>query len=381
MEIRNYKDSLINVMIEKIRNDVSKRINLEDEFSQDICSNRIEIVEEKMRKLLSQLIGSDDNFELFHSSLYWLRLNNEVANRIHSLGMLYYTAFYFDNVKLLQKLLEHNISFGENPESLKVFVLDKDFTTLFEDDEYVEVLDSKMGFFEEFYNSLKDINPNKKRKYYEKFARILKARKDISRWQESFAFTKERLDMFEEESYLKATIYQFSEIIEEKKIGSFNVYEEIDPEDKVAAAKFNRLLQETNFSKLYRHSDMDIIFETFTSQELEILTPDECDFFSDALYEKTLPRVVELYRLSPNLISYSIICRSKFLEMYSNEEILAMSDETLELLDSNCYYFLKEYSLTELINEGEFGNNRKMKKLKRRVHKEIGESKRLLEQK
>ena len=90
--------------------------------------------------------------------------NTPIINKILSKLMEYYMAIYNDNLDLLYQLLDNNFYFGSFPSKDNLFVLDKNLSSNFEQDEYVRLVIKNKDVFKNFYNLyqyhiIKKMNP------------------------------------------------------------------------------------------------------------------------------------------------------------------------------------------------------------------------------
>lgn len=75
------------------------------------------------------------------------------SRRIFETLELYYTALYFNNLELLNKLVERDFDFSQ-PYCLNLYVLDSKITTRFDEDFYIEFVMHKSRVVKEFLHSL-----------------------------------------------------------------------------------------------------------------------------------------------------------------------------------------------------------------------------------
>lgn len=385
MDSIDFKEIYIETLIEEIKKDVSKKVNLNSKWCLN-CSKESK-VDLEMKMLLRSLIGEEDRATDFINSLVWLKMDNVVKNRLRCLGELYYTAFYFDNVRLLKKIMESDFQIGNTPENLKLCLLDSDITTFFEEDEYIEFLKRTIGYFDSFYNSIKNENYVNRRKYINKFINILRKREDFYCSDFSDAFTKKKLDVYEESTYLKVSVRQFENVIEKKEcewgeetftsgMGPFAFdFLWFDEKSNLVTKKenikrINRLLRETDFSHLIYYVDQDTVFDLFTDSELAGMSAQACKYFKLAEKQGTLEDVIKIFRIKKNITNYTVTCWKDFLKMFDVETVAFLSDETLDWLQANRIEYF-EGEITPLHE----------KLIKRKVKKDASNNRKLLENK
>lgn len=244
-EFDNESISFVAVYIEQVLQEIkasfAKKIDVNVSEVQDISAIYVEIVDEKMRKILKELLFSKVESETAASTYidnYYLALqngDNGVARRkLRILLVLYYTALYFDNVEILMQLLKEGVTFGDDSDDLLLCVLDKNVSKIFKSESYSKIIKRGDVFLESCYKSIASESYVKKEKYMAKLARILEKREDFccnpsekSPWfsffetpkkQDNYAddsklFTKDKLDIFDEETYMLATYDQLKIVI------------------------------------------------------------------------------------------------------------------------------------------------------------------------
>ena len=249
--------------LNEIKSFIKTKINLEREQE--------EKTDEKMSLVLKELI--DGNFKNINVDGYGnlihtlLPLTDEKENnKIRCSLVLYYTALYFDNVKLLNRMLKEEVNFGDRLNDLNLYVLDKNISSKFEENEYIEIVKDCIVVFNGFYQTTKDLPKEEREKYITRFVNILKARhKDLTpdgylymyRDRYRWLFIKSIMDIYEDDSYLKASKKQLN-IIEHSNTRC------IKNEDTIR--RLNNLIQTTDFNQHYWNTDL--MFSLFSDDEL-----------------------------------------------------------------------------------------------------------------
>ncbi len=130
--------------------------------------------------------------------------------------------------------------------------------------------------FEGFYQTTKDLPREEFEKYATRFAKILKARhkdltpngslhEDLNLYR---VFSKSRMDIYEDDSYLKASKEQLN------MMGAMSLYD-LKNEDTIR--RLNNLIQTTDFSQYYCNADL--MFSLFSDDELFRINYDTSYFF------------------------------------------------------------------------------------------------------
>lgn len=189
---------------------------------------------------------------------------------------LYYAAIAYLNVNLLNKMLEEKVDFGKGLKNLNLYVLYWPISTKFQENEYIEIVKDCMGVFEDFYRTTINLPREEFEKYATRFAKILKARhKDLTPNGSLYEdlnlyrlFSKSRMDIYEDESYLKASKEQLN------MMGAMALYN-LKNEDTIR--RLNNLIQTTDFSQYYCNADL--MFSLFSDDELFRINYDTSYFF------------------------------------------------------------------------------------------------------
>lgn len=255
----DFIETYVRNTLNEIKSFIKTKINLEREQE--------EKTDEKMSLVLKELI--DGNFKNINVDGYGnlihtlLPLTDEKENnKIRCSLVLYYTALYFDNVKLLNRMLQEEVNFGDILNDLNLYVLDKDISSKFEENEYIEIVKDCIVVFNGFYQTTKDLSSEEREKYITRFVNILKARhKDLTPNGSSHdyysLFDKKRLDIYEDDSYLNASKKQLNIIANSNTC-------HIKNEDTIR--RLNNLIQTTDFNHHYWNTDL--MFSLFSDDEL-----------------------------------------------------------------------------------------------------------------
>lgn len=302
--------------LNEIKNCVKTKINLEREQE--------EKTDEKMSLVLKELI--DGNFKNINVDGYGnlihtlLPLTDEKENnKIRCSLVLYYTALYFDNVKLLNRMLQEEVNFGDRLNDLNLYVLDKDISSKFEEDEYIETVKDCIVVFNGFYQTTKDLPKEEREKYITRFVNILKARhKDLTANGSSHdyysLFDKKRMDIYEDDSYLKASKKQLNIIAHSNTRCIKN-------EDTIR--RLNNLIQTTDFNQHYWNTDL--MFNLFSDEELfniNYWVAGYFDTFSDN--RDMLNKAMDFYnRIKDEIVDrIDIYCDSDTFMMVDNDVLV-----------------------------------------------------------
>lgn len=356
-----FSDVYIEQILREIRNIFEKKITVQSNRDcLNLCRNPFEKADKEMRRVLKGLLYPNNNDiyngKVFDNNFLALQEGDTVAARkkLRCSLVLYYTALYFDNVDLLVKLIQENVYFGEEPDSLRLHYLDRSVSNLFNHEKYAETIKRASGFFGQCYQSVSRENYSKRREYLAKFARIIEKRKDLSYqndrgeflnshpslisknykkeakdyYNDRNIFTKDTLDIFDEETYMKASTDQLKIVFGNVR-GGFR--------DSKNISRLNRLVVD----KGYCNPSVwfgECLFDLFDDDELLKLSYKAAENFYCAYRECTdLERVKNLWRQKPILGEYSVIFSNSFLSMLTDKEILSLTPENLDGIYSICF--------------------------------------------
>lgn len=339
MEKIDFKDIYIDGILEEIKKEVRKWVNLEESNNvQDISGDRIGMADSKMRLVLKDILVNKENNPNSEYSYNFLLLNtadkDEAKKELRRYLVLYYTALYFDNVETLQRLVRGGAVLCGEYGILKLGLLDSDISSIFSKDKYVEIVKKSEDLLISFYDSIRKLDFCEKNKYLKKFSDIVHKRPELLDVN-ALIFGADRLTVYDEETYLKGSLQQISRII-----GSCNIYK--NEENRVHA---NRLIQETDFTVDYHYVNLDSFFENFSDEELLEMSPQEAGFFARAFSKNIdVERIKILLAKRKSLVNYQFISeKPRFLELFTDAEILEMSEEVLKEFKEKEYRYFPGY--------------------------------------
>lgn len=286
----------------------------------NICleKERERITDEKMALILTDLINA--NFKNLQRDpqgnlLYTLLpiVDEKESRKIRNTLAKQYAALYYDNVELLQRLIEENIPLNDSY-WINLQYLDSSVTSKFDQDEYIEMLRTHGNIFKNFVNSVKNLSEEEKEKYSERFARLMKIKypmlRELSKEKNHYyydrfrdLFVKKNLDKFTDETYEKATPEQL-DLINFASNQTFT-YETLD--------RINYLMKYEGFSnQLYNYN---LMRELYSEEELKDVTKNVSGLLSKyADDEEKLQKAIELVRMRPDL-AYKVECLRPYVFM------------------------------------------------------------------
>lgn len=323
--IENY----IIMTLNEIKQDLPYSIKLNQE--------KIQETDEKMSKILSDLIDSrfnninvDKDLNLIYTFLPLI--DKRENQKIRRLFELYYTAIFYDNVELLNEMLKNDVNFYKPLSRLEL--LDKDLSSRYDKDEYIKIVKEKGDILFAFICSINTLEDEEKNKYIDRFINILNLRYDDleDNYYYYHVLTKKALDIFTDESYLNASKEQLEFI---SGIGK------IDEDNK---NRLNNLIINSDYSK--NLCDMNLMFKLFTDEELNEFSYSDSQIISYySGNEETLNKAIDLVKKYKDLPAYKL-CLTKEIFMKINNDVLyemsmkyrfsEMSDETILAVAKLC---------------------------------------------
>ena len=216
--------------------------------------------------------------------------------------ILYYAALYYDNVEMLHYLLEENVKF-ESRYFINLHFLDKSISSKFDKKKYAEMLNFCGYMFENFAKSIEELPEEEREKYIERFERIISSKYDfiaklintttksyIGERPFEYLFDKTNLDIFTDETYIKATDAQLYLI-------NFSRHHEYS---KKTRERLNNLMQTGSFSTCL--NNLDLMMKLFTDDEIKRLSYDTSraiNVFSQT--NESLNKILEFLQMRPDL--------------------------------------------------------------------------------
>lgn len=322
MDEMDFKDIYIESVLGDIKACVGNKINLDvDDDVQDISGNRIEMTDSKMRVILkdilfhSSIVGFNEGIDLDkinYNFMIFQDTDEENAKRKFKCCLvLYYAALYFGSISLLNKFFQKSFNFGNDPEELSLCFLDLELAKMFEEDEYFRIAFKSKKVVDSFYQSIKKVKGKERRKYLEKFSRIIKQRDDLL----ETALTRNRLDIFDEDTYLKASKEQLGGVI-------CNTSGALSEE---TITRINNLIKNTDFCQGY-FENTEVMYANFTDEELADIGCDLERYYVNVINSGAdLSRIKKLYAMNNSITDCKVTYDTRFLKIFSDEEIAQMN--------------------------------------------------------
>lgn len=322
-------------IIKDIKKYVRKKIKFNCDEVQDFSGNRAEKTDKKMYRILTDLCSADNNSS-FLVDFDSFKKKGKIKKELMKYLILYYTALYFDNVDLLKTLLKGGFSFGKKNKKLLLCALDSDISSAFCDSEYLEILGRANHVFEPFYKSISEDSYKDRKKYIARFANILKKRQDLDYSIAEGSLTKEALDMFEDETYLKVDDSQLS------LISDFGLLECPLFKEEKNIKRLNKIMQESDFCYSFIEEGEEL-FNYMTDEEIKSVS---CEM-GEALTEGVnvgvaFERLKGLYESKPDLVDHVITYNKSFLDRFSDEDICTFPEEVLSKFSKFRNYYFPE---------------------------------------
>lgn len=282
MEQINYK----NVYIQTLLTETKKAIKANDIKLSGVQEQK---TDQEMQQLIEDLFLNNENkLELVpENDDDYLNLDNEeLSQKIKYIIILYYTALYFDNLSLLEDLLEQNYNFKDGSYRLNLYVLDKRISSQFNSDTYIKLIKQQRRIFKSFYLSLKNECYLKEyelsdKEVINKFCCILNKNPQVSLIDGKTInnlLTKKTLCYFDEATILNANPTQKTSLIPETNNDINLTKNNLD--------RLTNLMKNHNFS-INLTSNYNQMLNNFTDEELLTLNTKPNFSFNDYFCWKT----------------------------------------------------------------------------------------------
>ena len=262
----NKRDEFLETYIQNTLNEIKgyvKQVLVLDSISEEETDKKMAIVLRELIDANFKNVNVDGYGNLVHTLL---PLTDDKENdKIRRTLILYYTALYYDNIDLLNKMLKEEINFGYQLNDLYLYYLDKSITSKFEEEEYFKIIKNCGGVLKKFNFTTRDLAKEEREEYIIRLTNILKERhQDIithSLYSNFYyLFSKKNLDTFEDASYYYGTKEQL------KMMSSYgNLSNNIKNEDTIR--RLNDLIQTTAFKEYFYN--FDLMFGLFSDEELQ----------------------------------------------------------------------------------------------------------------
>lgn len=317
-----YNAIRISSMIGEIKKYVQSMIGLDDK--------KTAVIDCKIRMIIQDLFSNNDNKVTNDNVVYnLLTVSNDVTDiKVRNILVLLYTALYYDNVTLLNKMLQEGVGFELQSQYLGLFLLNNEITSKFQDDEYLKIVEKWRFQLAGFYDSIKDLDEEERKKYIDRFACLIKNMKtDFKKDMPYHLFNKHALDNYEDKTYLLATEEQLI------AIGSapWAYYTNSSGSREESLKRLNNLLQTTEFDKQF--VNFDLMFELFTDEELLNLGWSESWFFNMMSDTKEMKdKAMDLYRKCPEYVkSFGWGTNPTALRTIDNDILIEMKKSNINL--------------------------------------------------
>ena len=316
----NKRDEFLETYIQNTLNEIKgyvKQVLVLDSISEEETDKKMAIVLRELIDANFKNVNVDGYGNLVHTLL---PLTDDKENdKIRRTLILYYTALYYDNVELLNKMLKEEINFGYQLNDLYLYYLDKNISSKFEEEEYLKVIKECGGLLKEFNFTTRNLPKDEREEYVIRLTNILKERhQDIithSLYSNFYhLFSKKNLDTFEDASYYYGTKEQLKMMANCGDSLSNN----IKNEDTIR--RLNDLIQTTTFKEYYW--DTDLMFGLFTDEELQGIDHWIGSYFNH--FSKTpemLDKAMDLFKRNA--------CVVKLFDRLSTETFMKIDNDVL----------------------------------------------------
>lgn len=316
----DFKDVYVDVILSEIKEEVQKVVKLEETQTLNRSYSKMERADDLMREVLKDILC---NLESCGNSKYNFSLlanaeEEETKKQLRQYLSFYYVALYSNKVNLLQELIRNKVDLKYSKTQL-FCLFDPDLLSMVDEKAYVEFAKRTREVIGDFYDSIYDLEQSERIKYLKKFVNIVNGRSEVYTRRYTFAFRKWSFDIYDEETYLKVTDNQLG-----RAVGHFTNYT-----NEQNILRINNLLQNPlhcGSCRLYS----DLMLNLFSDEELLNINDETYSYFVRAKHEESdYLRLANLYRKNKNIVNYPITYSALFLGTFTDEEIIAMTEEDL----------------------------------------------------
>ena len=296
-------------------------------------------IDKKMLEIIKSIVLNDKK-NIFEEKEEEKDKQKEINSNIMPSLIQYYVALYNDNLDLLHKLLDSEFSFGDYKHGqMNVFVLDKSISSKFELAEYIKLTKNNVELFKNFYYSLNHNKDNKEinlNQIIEKFCNVIKKDNNISITKTTFNNRCDRL--FTVDFLINFTEEEILNLTDNQKY----MLEGLDKNDTKSNLKL-RFIKKYNYSK--KIIWWDKFAKYFTEEEILNLSQEDINLF-EALaccgsgYDDPIKieeiAIKKLKEIKKINPNFNIGLNGFVYNSLSIEQIMSMSDECVDKVNSLC---------------------------------------------
>ncbi len=236
--------------------------------------------------------------------------------------VLRYFAMINDNLSLLEKLKGKNFDFLVNYYNFKLYALDRDFSSKFNEEKYIDLLLNQEEVMRRFYGTIRKLPIDEKKEMISTFSEIMQVNSNLTKDPKSVdnhllvnLMSYTNLKYFGKEFILKSTIYQRRILNSLDNFLSDDDYIKI----KELLEKYPRLEP-----KIPLNSE---VINLFTFEELNSMSHKDSVLYMQVMENGFLSRVREILHLCPSFSCPLDFLKPEILKVLSNEIIVSLSDE------------------------------------------------------
>ena len=302
--------------IEEIKEDIQRIIRMNN---QRLTDEQIEAANKEIDSFLRENLILDEN----ESKV--IKYNRPLKNIIKDIipYVLHYYAFTQGNLELKTKLEDAGYVFSGANIKVNLYALDKNLSSKFEEDEYIQLLINQNKIIERFYDSLRFIKGEEREKYLSDFAYILHINPTIAivKDDDSHGFntfqnllTEKNLKYFGKDFILNSTESQ------KKVINSLYFYL-----DDYHFAKIKSLLQA--YPNLVPNIELNgKVLDAFSIEEIGNMSSKDANLYKIAIEKSLVDRMKELLEADPMFDCPRNFISTEIFKALDNETILGLTN-------------------------------------------------------
>ena len=312
----NYKEEYYKQLLENIH----FLVHINNQYLTD------EQIEKADKEIMLELMQEFDHEDKKARLIKDKKRGNVTYRNIYPFVVKYF-AIANNNQKLLDRLNEIEFNFNGADSIINLYPLDKEFSSEFDEELYIKLLDEQPKIMKRFYSSLHFMDDEERKKSIKDFAEILKKNPDICKRKSRRKkddrlyinlLTKRNIEYFGKDFLINATPAQ-KEVINELNYV-------LQPQDLV---KIKQLLEK--YPYYYMNIKLDsVILSTFTIDEIAKMPLKDCMLYEAALSAGLFNRMREILKENPSFFCSVDFITPEIFGCLDNKTILGLSREAKE---------------------------------------------------
>ncbi len=282
---------------------------------------------EKREELDQRIIPMLEKLEIEEE--YLPSFQNHTRPKIKDPALIPYVYEYYamakDNEKLYERLKEEHYPFTNQYINMGLFVLDKEFSSLFSEEEYLTLLSDYNCNMKLFYDSVRKLPEEEKLKFYQDYRDLICTDSTLLQVpygnnQYGNLVTKKNLEQFGKDFLLELSLSQ------RQLLASLPSH--FHEQDVIKAKQLI-----TEYPTFHLTFPMNLeIFRSFSVEEIVLMEPYVYEMLMISMKRDSFPRVKQLLKLNPDFRCPLEMIRYEILHVLDDDEIFGLSEEAKQKL-------------------------------------------------